>query len=33
MVLADIAVIEYEDTICNLEFGGRKLLESIGIKC
>jgi len=33
MVLCDIAVIEYEDTICNLEFGGRKLLESIGIKC
>ena len=33
MVLCDIAVIEYEDTICDLAFGGRQLLEQIGIKC
>ena len=33
MVLADIAVIEYQDMVSDLEFGGRELLKKIGIQC
>ena len=33
MVLSDIAVMEYQNGVCDLEFGGRQMLKDIGIQC
>ena len=33
MILSDIAVIEYQEGVCDLEFGGRQLMKDIGIQC